>query len=220
MPRSHQSVVAMSRCMYCQAMARLLLIRHAPTPETGSKLTGRTPGVSLDDAGVLAAQRTAENLSGLTIKTVFSSPLERTMETASIIGDRHDLAPIVEEGVNEIDFGSWAGRSFGQLRRTKLWKTVQTVPARARFPGGESFFEAQHRAVSACDAIAAAAGRTTVAVVSHSDVIKLIVSHYLGQPLDLFQRINISTASVTVIHLAPGQAPFVDVVNSDAVLRA
>lgn len=206
--------------LYSHAMATLLLIRHAPTPETGSRLTGRLPGVSLGDGGIVAAERTAQNLSGTKLKRLYASPIERTMETATIIGGPHGLAPIVEEGMIEIDFGSWAGRSFGQLRRTKLWSTVQVAPSRVRFPGGESFLEAQHRAVVACDRIADEAGKATVAIVSHSDVIKLVVSHYLGQPIDLFQRINIATTSVSVVHLTPGAPPFVDVINGQGAPRA
>lgn len=209
-----------SRRLYSHAMARLLLIRHAPTPETGSRLTGRLPGVSLGAAGIAAAEHTAANLNGITLKRLYASPIERTMETAVIVGAPHGLSPIVDEDLTEIDFGSWAGRSFGQLRRTKLWSTVQTVPSQARFPGGESFLEAQHRAVAACDRIAEEAGKATVAIVSHSDIIKLVVSHYLGQSIDLFQRINISTTSVSVVHLKPGAPPFVDVVNGEGVLRA
>lgn len=194
-------------------MARLLLIRHAPTPETGNKLTGRLPGVWLGEEGKAAAQRTASYLRGVNIKTVYTSPVERALETAQIVAQEHALDPVEEPGVTEVDFGTWAGRSFGQLRRTKQWATVQSVPSQARFPEGESFLEAQHRAVEACNRITARAGKGTVAVVSHSDVIKLVVSHYLGQPIDLFQRINISTASVTALHLRQGTPPFISVVN-------
>ncbi len=198
-------------------MARLLLLRHAPTPETGSKLTGRLPGVWLGDAGKAAAKRTADKLKDTKIHAVYHSPLERTLETAQIIAKPHGLDLVEEQGVIEIDFGTWAGRSFGQLRRTKLWETVQTVPSQARFPGGESFVEAQYRAVAACGKIAAEMKKRTAVIVSHSDVIKLIISHYLGQPIDLFQRINISTTSVSVVHLNPESPPFVEVVNGNGV---
>ena len=196
-------------------MARLLLVRHAPTPETGSKLTGRLPGVWLGDAGKAAAEQTADTLKTARIHAIYHSPIERTLETAQIIAEPHGLQPVEEQGVTEIDFGTWAGRSFGQLRRTKLWETVQTTPSQARFPEGESFVEAQYRAVAACNAIAAEMKKRTAVIVSHSDVIKLIISHYLGQPLDLFQRINIATASVSVVHLNPGASPFVETVNGN-----
>lgn len=195
-------------------MARILLIRHAPTPETGTRLTGRLPGVSLGPQGEAAARTTAQALEHVKIKALYSSPIERTMETAAIIGHSRGLQPVVEEGMIEMDFGRWTGRTLKSLRRTALWDTVQRHPSRMRFPEGESFGEAQQRAVDAIERIAASVGKGTAAVVSHSDVIKLALSYYLGQPLDTFQRMMISTASVSDLRLAPGHAPFIVSINS------
>jgi len=195
-------------------MARLFLIRHAPTPETGSKLTGRLPGVSLGPKGEAVAQKAADRLSGVRFKAIYTSPIERTRETAAIVAAPHGLKPIVNKGVIEADFGSWQGRSLASLRKLKLWQDVVTVPSQTRFPGGESFPEMQTRAVEACNQIAEVCGKSNVAIVSHSDVIKSIVAHYVGTPLDLFQRINISPASVSVIHVPLHGSPFVETVNS------
>lgn len=195
-------------------MARLLLIRHAPTPETGTKLTGRLPGVSLDDRGRRIAQQTADRLTEVKLRAVYTSPIERTAETAALVAAPHGLAPIIEEGIIEADFGSWQGRSLAQLRRLKLWSQVQYVPSQTRFPDGESFPEIQQRAVEACNTIAGAASKGSAAVVSHSDVIKLVVAHYLGMPLDLFQRIMIAPASVTAVHVPKQGAPIVEAINS------
>lgn len=193
-------------------MARLLLIRHAPTPETGVRLTGRAPGVSLGEAGAAAAQRTADRLADPPLRAVFTSPIERTLETARIVAARHNLEPVTEEGLTEMDYGAWTGRTLKSLRRTKLWGVVQNSPSRARFPEGESFAEAQGRAVAAVERIAAGAGRGTTAAVSHSDVIKLILAYYLGQPLDLFQRLVIDPASASELVLGAGP-PTVGFVN-------
>lgn len=178
-------------------MARILLVRHAPTPETGDRLTGRNPGVSLGEQGRKDAEEAAAALAGLEIAAVYTSPIERTLETARIIARPHGLSPTADQGLIEIDFGAWAGRTFEALKKTELWKTVQRRPSRVRFPDGESFVSARLRAVEAVERIAEAhPGRTAVAV-SHCDVIKLVLSHFLGQPLDLFQRIHIDTASVS-----------------------
>ena len=195
-------------------MARLLLIRHAPTPEPGTKLTGRQSGVSLGPKGEAIAEQAAERLAGVKLAAVYTSPIERTAETAAIVARPHGLTPVTEEGVIEADFGTWQGRSLAQLRRLKLWSQVVHFPSQTRFPDGESFPEIQQRAVEACNTIAARTGKATAAVVSHSDVIKLIVAHYLGQPLDLFQRIIISPASVTAIHVPTSGPPLVESVNS------
>jgi probable phosphomutase (TIGR03848 family) len=187
-------------------MTRLLLIRHAPTVETGKKLTGRLPGVPLGDAGLEIARRTAANLASARIDVVYASPIERTWETALAVAEPHKLTPIAHEGLLEVDYGDWSGRTLASLSKLKAWKIVQTTPSRMVFPNGESLRGAQERAVAATEAIAAAHRRKTVALVTHADVIKAVVSHYLGQPLDLFQRVGVSPASVSVIDL-PGEGP-------------
>ena len=198
-------------------MTRILLVRHAPTPETGDLLTGRAPGVSLDGKGRQAAQATAETLAGLEIEAVYSSPIERTMETAAAVARPHEITPVVEPGLIEIDFGAWTGRTLQSLRRTKDWKAVQMTPSRFRFPDGESFADAQLRSVESVERIAGAHEGKTVVAVSHSDVIKLIIAHYLGQALDLFQRLRISTASVSELQIVGAHPPVVASVNSTGV---
>lgn len=195
-------------------MARLLLIRHAPTPETGSKLTGRLPGVGLGEAGREAARRTSDRLADLRLAAVYSSPMERTWETAEIVAEPHRLRPVAEEGLLEVDYGRWAGRTLKSLSKLKSWWTVQVTPSRMIFPDGEGLADAQRRAVECCERLAARHGNNSVALVSHSDIIKAVVSHYLGQPFDLFQRIVISTASVTVIDMPRRGIPLVVAVNA------
>ncbi len=194
-------------------MTRLLLVRHAPTPETGTRLTGRDGNVSLGPKGEAHANAAAARLADTKLKAVYTSPVTRTRETADIIAASHGLTPRIVDELTEIDFGRWTGRTLKSLRRTALWGQVQRVPSRTRFPEGESFSEAQERAVAAIERIAAEVGKASAVIVSHSDVIKLILAHYLGQPLDLFQRINISTASVSELLLPPGGVPMVGAVN-------
>jgi len=194
-------------------MPRILLIRHAPTAETGRKLTGRLPGVSLDSVGMEAAAKAGERLRNLHLEAIYTSPIERTRETAVLIAQHQRCDPVVHEGLTEVDYGNWSGRSLASLRRLKAWSTVQMTPSRVKFPEGETILAAQSRAVAAIEEIAARHTRT-VACVSHADVIKAIISHYLGQPLDLFQRIAISPASISALSLERGKPPSVLTVNS------
>lgn len=195
-------------------MARLLLIRHAPTPDTGRRLTGRLPGVNLGDEGRKRAEALAERLSDVRLDAVYASPIERTWETAEIVAQPHGLTAIREDGLLEVDFGDWSGRTFKQLTRLKAWHTVQVTPSRMIFPNGEALADMQRRTVAACERLAAAWAKGTIALVTHADVIKAIVSHYLGQPLDLFQRIVISPLSVTVIEVPRQGVPAVLAVNA------
>ena len=196
-------------------MGRVLLVRHAPTPETGKKLTGRLPGVSLGDAGSVIARRTAEQLGPVKLAAVYSSPIERTWETALEIASPRGLEPIREDGVVEIDYGDWSGRTLKSLYPLKAWKTVQSTPSRMTFPNGENLADAQRRAVAAVDRLAHTHRKHTIAVVTHADIIKAVVAHYLGTPLDLFQRIGVSPASVTVIDLPLEGSPLVVAVNTN-----
>ncbi len=187
-------------------MARLLLVRHAPTSETGVRLTGRLPGVHLSDTGREIAAHVARLVAAAGPVALYSSPVERTWETALEIGAAAGLEPAVHPGFTEVDFGRWTGRTLRDLSRLKAWARVQAAPSRFRFPEGESFLDVRHRAVSACEDLAATHRRKTVAVVSHADVIKTVLSHYLGQPADLFQRLVVAPGSVSILEL-PADAP-------------
>ena len=199
-------------------MTRILLVRHAPTPETGDRLTGRAPGVTLDRKGREAARAAAEALAGLDIEAVYSSPIERTMETAVLVARPHEMDPVVEPGLTEMDFGGWTGQTLDSLRRLEAWQSVQMTPSRFRFPDGESFAEAQHRSVGSVERIAGMHEGKTVVAVSHADIIKLVIAHYLGQALDLFQRLRISTASISELSIEAGRPPAVVSINATGVV--
>ena len=187
-------------------MTTLLLVRHATTAETGLKLSGRLPGIPLDERGRSQAAATAERLRPVRLSAVYSSPLARCRETAEAIAEPRGLDVSFDDRLLEIGFGDWTGRPLRALARTKLWGAVQSTPSRVRFPGagGESFLEAVRRSAEAVEEIAAAHRRSTVAVVSHGDVIRLLLAHLAGVPLDLFQRIVVSPASVSAVALGEG----------------
>ncbi len=195
-------------------MSRVLLIRHAPTPETGKKLTGRLPGIALDEQGRSRARRTAEHLAGLRLAAVYASPIERTWETAQLVAEPHRLDPIVEDGLLEVDYGAWSGRTLASLYKLKAWRTVQLTPSRVVFPDGESLLDAQTRAVQTVARLARKHRKQTIGLVSHADIIKAVLAHHLGQPLDLFQRIGVSPASVSVLDIPDSGSPSVVAVNT------
>lgn len=195
-------------------MTQLLLIRHAVNDwvNTG-RLAGWTPGVHLNDEGKEQAAALGERLAKTPLTAIYTSPLERTRETADAIAAYHPNVRVsVLENVGEVRYGRWQGEKLSWLRKEKLWQTVQLYPSRAQFPDGETFRHAQARAVDALEQLAREHRNGLVAVVSHSDVIKLVVTHYVGAPLDMFQRIAISPASITTIFLG-GDRPYIGCVN-------
>jgi len=192
----------------------VLLVRHGTTPTTGKVLPGRARGLHLADSGKAQAQRAAERIAELgSIAAIYSSPLERARETAAPIARATRRAVRVERGLIECDFGAWTGQSLRRLIKKPEWSTVQRAPSMFRFPQGESFVEMQNRMVGAVDRIRRRHPGKTVVCVSHADTIKATVAHATGTPLDLFQRIVISTCSVTAI-LYTDAAPIVLTVNS------
>lgn len=180
---------------------RLMLIRHAVTAQTGPLLSGRTPGIDLSDKGREQAKALGERLSKLPIAIVYASPIERTTQTAAAVAEHHGLEVQSLPGVLEADYGEWTGGKLSDLAKTDLWKTVQRSPSRARFPNGESLAEMQARMVVALEDVVARHHGQLVVVVSHADPIKAAIAHYTGVHLDLFQRIVVSPASVTVFEL-------------------
>jgi probable phosphomutase (TIGR03848 family) len=189
-------------------MPTVLLIRHGENDYARrGVLAGRLPGVHLNKNGQLQAEQLAEALCQLPIRAIYSSPLERATETAKPLAARVRLQIRKAPGLIESDVGEWEGRSVRRLARSAYWRIVQQAPSRASHPGGESFLETQARVVRALDAIYKSHGpRDLIACVLHSDPIKLAVAHYLGLPLDHFQRLACDPASVTMLAIGPGSA--------------
>lgn len=184
-------------------MPIVLLIRHGENDYVKkSRLAGRMEGVHLNDKGRAQAQKLAERLAKAPVKSVYSSPLERTMETAEPIAQALGLEVIPRPGLLETDFGKWQGRTLKQLKRRKLWKLVQNAPSQMRFPEGESFAEAQLRIASDIQNICADhKPKDLLVCVGHSDPIKLAVAYFIGLPLDMFQRLSVMPASITALHI-------------------
>jgi len=194
-------------------MPTILLIRHGDNDYVRKgRLAGRKPGVHLNEAGRQQAEKLGKMLSTAPIQAVYSSPLERAMETAGPIAAAKGLEIIQREGLLELDFGDWQDKTLKALRRRKLWKTVQARPSMMRFPNGETFAEAQLRVADELEALRAMHKPGDLFVcVAHSDLIKLAIAYHMGLPLDLFQRLVISPASISTIHLSENAAQVVNV---------
>lgn len=192
----------------------VLLVRHGTTGTTGKVLPGRAKGLHLADTGRAQADRAAARIAELEhVDAVYCSPLERARETAAPIGKAVGTRPKVARGLLECDFGDWTGAELQKLMKLPEWQTVQKAPSTFRFPGGESFTEMQVRIVSALDDLRSQHPGGTIVCVSHADPIKAAVAHAVGTHLDLFQRIVISTCSISVMSWTPA-GPVVLAVNS------
>ena len=204
-------------------MATVILVRHGRTTANASgTLAGRLPGIRLDEHGLEQAARTGERLAVVPLTGVVTSPLERCRQTAEEILARQAAEPArhTDKGLSECDYGDWQGRPLKELAKEPLWKVVQAQPSAAVFPGGESMQAMQARAVAAVRRhharVEAEHGPAAVwAAVSHGDVIKSVLADALGMHLDLFQRLQVDPASVSIVRYTSSR-PFVLATNTHA----
>jgi probable phosphomutase (TIGR03848 family) len=187
----------------------VLLVRHGLTAGTGHVLTGRTPGIPLDDRGREQAAALATRLAEVRLDAIVTSPLERCRQTAEAIAGARDGEPLPvkeDEQFAEVKYGDWTGQPLKRLAKDPLWRVVQAHPSAVRFPGedAESLLEVQHRAVNAVREWNARLGQDAVYLIcSHGDVIKSVIADSLGLHLDLSQRIQVDPCSLTVIRYTP-----------------
>jgi probable phosphomutase (TIGR03848 family) len=197
-------------------MTTLFLIRHAENDFMRQhKLAGWLPGIHLNDRGRAQAQALVALFEAIRLEAVYSSPLERALETAAPVARARGLAVLRRSGLGEIKYGRWQGQPISRLRRLKLWTQIQAAPSLVTIPEGDSFRQAQVRIVGELERLRRQhAG--VIACFSHADPIKLALSHYLGQPLDLFQRLVIDPASVSTLAFAEGRVRVIGINDSRA----
>jgi probable phosphoglycerate mutase len=203
-------------------MAYILLVRHGQNEWVKKKrLAGWIPNIHLNEEGRKQAEQVASRLAHLPITALYSSPVTRCVETATYIGREIQQEVTLLEGVGEVRYGEWEGEKIEKLAKEKSWHAVQHFPSRFRFPQGEALREVQARAVDALEALSHSHGdKEMIVVVSHADLIKLVLAHYLGIHIDLFQRIVISPASVSALALLENGMVRVVRVNDDGPLRS
>jgi len=197
-------------------MIRILLIRHGKTDLLGRVLYGRMPDIHLNSEGQIEARMLARELNArYEISEVVSSPLDRAIETAQPIADFQGLGIVTDEGINELDFGSWMGKSFAELAQSDDWNQYNRLRATSNPPGGESMTDVQGRAWRTLQRIAERyrdAEEATVAVVTHGDVVRALLLLLLGMSIDHIHRLEVAPASMSEVLLDGGE-PVVRSVN-------
>ena len=194
-------------------MTTFFLIRHAACSGLGQTLWGRTPNVCLNEEGKLQAQRLAQRFDGIKLEALYSSPLERALETAETLARSMNLEVRKSAGLNEIDYGDWTGKTFEMLSTDERWRRFNSHRSMATVPNGESFLEVQNRVVKELDVLSREHANARVAVVSHADVIRAAVAYFAATPIDLIERIVISPCSVSVVALNQESATLLTINN-------
>lgn len=184
-------------------MTTLFLIRHASNDYLKeNRLAGLTPGIHLNAQGQQEADALAHRLAPITLHAIYSSPLERAVETARAIAQCQKLDVQIRPDLIEVDVGEWTGKSLNELGETEAWQRMAAQPIGFQFPGGEWIEQMQVRIVRAIDAIVMAHPKQSVAIVSHADPIKIALAYYLGMDPNRFNRLAIDPASVSVLVFA------------------
>lgn len=176
-----------------------LLVRHGATSHLGHIISGRSPGVHLNEEGRQQAETLADRLRHIPIEAIYCSPLERAMETAQPLAAALRLQVQLNGMFTEIDFGEWTSLQLDQLKAVPLWHHFNSFRSGTRAPGGELISEVQGRAVAEFDRLRHVHAGHTIAIFSHADVIKYALAYYAGMPLDLASRFEIYPASVSVL---------------------
>ncbi|MGH9242841.1 MAG: histidine phosphatase family protein [Acidimicrobiales bacterium] len=178
----------------------VLFVRHGETPTTGKHLPGRAPGLHLSEHGRDQAKRVAEAIAAPgAVAAIYTSPLERTRQTAQAIADATGLDVHTVPDLVDLDIGDWTGMELKAAAKLPEWRTVQRFPSVFRFPGGESFVDLQGRMLGVVERLVRDHPGETVVAVSHADPIRITVAAALGVPLDLFQRLMVAPCSVSAV---------------------
>jgi probable phosphomutase (TIGR03848 family) len=188
-------------------MTTFYLIRHGSMDQLGHTLCGRMPGVHLNEKGQAEVKQLAERLSDVPLAALYSSPLERTRETAERISQAVNRSVEIRDAILESDFGIWTGRTFSELDKDPAWRAFNAYRTTANVPGGETFVQIQQRMVAFAESLRPQFPNAAVALVSHADPIKTLVAHYAGLHLDTHDRLEISPASYTIIQIEQNGLP-------------
>jgi broad specificity phosphatase PhoE len=183
-------------------MTTFYLVRHALNDYIEKKvIAGWLPRVHLNDQGQQQAEQLAQLLASAPIQRIFSSPLERAHETALPLAKRLNLEIGTSPALGELKFGDWTGKGMDFLAADPRWQQWNAFRTGTRAPGGELMVETQTRFVGFMEELRAEFPDNHIALFSHGDPIRAAVMYYLGMPLDLLHRLEISLASVTVLRI-------------------
>jgi alpha-ribazole phosphatase/probable phosphoglycerate mutase len=193
---------------------RLVLVRHAETEESArGRCYGRLD-VGLSAEGRRSSEQLGTALTATPLAAVYSSPLSRSLDTATAIAAAQELEPVIEDRLREIDFGELEGLTYDEIRegRAELYRAWMERPTQVMFPGGEGFADLRERALFAIGAIRERHEGEAVAAVAHGGVVRVVLTEVLELPDRAIFRLRLDFGSITIVDWLDG-APVVRCVN-------
>jgi broad specificity phosphatase PhoE len=195
------------------------LIRHGTNDVLPRALAARLPGVHLNDEGRGEARRVADRLKNAPIRHLFSSPMERCVETAEPLAAALNLKLEISEPLNEVDFGDWKGAEMKVLAADERWKQWNAFRTGHVLPNGETMIQIQCRIATEMIRLKSTFPNEHIALFSHGDPIRAALCYWLGMPLDFLPRLQVDTGSINIVRVDHATA-IVQAINSFADFRA
>ena len=183
-------------------MTTFFLIRHAHCDGVGEVLWGRRRDVHLNEHGKSAARELAQRVAENRLDAIYSSPLERAVETAVEIANCSRKYPLnISDQLNELDYGEWTGATIEHLQDDPVWRRFNTVRSRTPIPGGETILHAQARIAGELKRLALKRVNERVAIVSHADMIKIALAYFANLDIDRLDHLNLPPCSISMLEL-------------------
>lgn len=193
-------------------MTKLLLVRHATTSWHGqSRVLGQND-VPLDEKGLNQARDLALALEPIAIARILSSPLMRATQTAKALSIQANVGVTIDARLTDMRVGEWEGMTYSDLAERPDFQHFLQNPLTGTIPGGETILQACDRTLLAVsDAVQSFQAGEVVAIVTHSDIVRLLICHYLGASLALYTRFTVAPASVSIVSIAGAAAKVVGI---------
>jgi broad specificity phosphatase PhoE len=183
------------------------LLRHGAHAWGDVVLPGRSDAVGLSDAGRRQIEAVVRTDWVREIEVIHASPRRRTLETAAILSAAAGVETVTASALDEVDFGRWSGQRLVDLNADPAWHRWNTRRQLAVTPAGESYRDVQWRAWRYLCALSRRYPGSTLAVVTHAEIIRVILLAARGLPLSDWSRIEVPTASVHVLRLTAASRP-------------
>lgn len=180
----------------------VLLIRHASFDAIGKWLAGRTTGIHLNAEGQMEAEELPRRLASIDIAAIYSSPLERTRETAQPLSKARALPVVICDELTDVDYGDWSGKSFSELDGNPEWRRFNTSRSTAVIPRGEHVAQVRDRMAGAIEAIRRQHKSSTLAIFSHGDPIRAALVHFGGKSLDSIVSFSVDPVSISAVRFS------------------
>jgi broad specificity phosphatase PhoE len=192
-------------------MPNLYLVRHGENEYTREgRLAGRQPGVHLNARGNQQAVAIATYLADVKFQAIYSSPLERAIETIQPLASNLNIPIQIRDGLNETDVGEWENKLLKDLRKMPEWKILERSPSRMVFPSGESHVVLLNRLVGEVDILCRSNNKgDNLLLCFHADPIKMMIAHFIGLPLDAFNKLVIDTGSISILKVEQYQSQLI-----------